>query len=243
MINPKIGFMQGRLTELVDQKIQSFPIKNWEKEFQYSSEIGINLMEWTLDQNGLYQNPLMTSNGRKKINELMNKFNLKIPSLTGDCFMQEPFWKKSGIYQSNLQKDFINICNSCSDIGIEFIVVPLVDNGSITSAQEEKDLLNFMNKKINLFQKLNIKILFELDFSPQKALHFIKKLDENIFGINYDMGNSASLGFSAKEEIKLYGSRIMNVHVKDRLLGGTTVTLGDGNVDFNSVFSNLSKSN
>ena len=47
--------------------------------------------------------------------------------------------------------------------------------------------------------KTNIKILFEIDYSPRKVLNFINRFNNN-FGINYDTGNSASLGFKLNEE-------------------------------------------
>jgi len=53
-------------------------------------------MEWTLDQETLYKNPLMSEVGRNQIRFLSNKYHINIPSLTGDCFMQAPFWKASG---------------------------------------------------------------------------------------------------------------------------------------------------
>ncbi|MFZ4405374.1 MAG: sugar phosphate isomerase/epimerase, partial [Pseudobdellovibrionaceae bacterium] len=43
------------------------------------------------------------------------------------------------------------------------------------------------------------------------------------------------------EEIGIYGDRIYNIHIKDRVLGGTTVPLGQGNADFRTVFVALSK--
>ena len=63
------------------------------------------------------------------------------------------------------------------------------------------------------------------------------------FGINYDSGNSASLGFDAAEEWASYSSRILNVHIKDRLLAGSTVPLGEGNVDFSNLFLMIHKYN
>ena len=57
-----------------------------------------------------------------------------------------------------------------------------------------------------------------------------------MFGINYDIGNSASLGLNPVEEFKFIGDRILNVHVKDRVLGGTTVPLGQGIADFKTVY-------
>ena len=53
-------------------------------------------MEWTLDSERLYENPLMIENGRQEIKKLCQEFDIRIFSLTGDCFMQSPFWKKSG---------------------------------------------------------------------------------------------------------------------------------------------------
>jgi len=68
---------------------------------------------------------------------------------------------------------------------------------------------------------------------------FISDFDPQFFGINYDMGNSASLAFIPKEEFAAYGDRITNVHVKDRIRFGTTVPLGTGDTDFKSVFLGL----
>ena len=33
-------------------------------------------------------------------------------------------------------------------------------------------------------------------------------------GVNYDIGNSASLGFPSKEEFAAYGDKITDVHIK-----------------------------
>ena len=35
----KLGFMQGRLVPPEQNKIQSFPWKNWDKEFKIANEI------------------------------------------------------------------------------------------------------------------------------------------------------------------------------------------------------------
>ena len=58
---------------------------------------------------------------------------------------------------------------------------------------------------------------------------------------NYDIGNSASLGFDPKQELEAYGQRILNVHVKDRKLGGTTVPLGTGSADIQFVLQKLNE--
>jgi len=238
-----IGFMQGRLSDVVDGVIQEFPWKSWEDEFHIASEIDIHIMEWTLDQEDLYLNPLLTNEGHEKISHLCELYSFKIPSLTGDCFMQFPFWKAEGPEKTSLVSDFVAIVNACGKLGIGIIVIPLVDNGSLENSKQESMLINTLNEYDALLKKLNVKIAFESDFAPQKLAEFINLLDSESFGINYDIGNSAALGFIPDEEFSHYGDRIINVHVKDRPLGRTTVPLGEGDSDFESVFKNLSKHN
>jgi hexulose-6-phosphate isomerase len=87
--------------------------------------------------------------------------------------------------------------------------------------------------------KNSIKIVFESDFIPDRLKAFIDQFSPDNYGINYDIGNSAAMGFDPREEIKAYGRRILNVHVKDRLLHGTTVPLGRGNADMPKVLEEL----
>ena len=235
-----IGFMQGRLSPMVNGKIQSFPWDNWKQEVVLAKSIGLSVMEWTLDQDRLYDNPLMTSSGQREIVEMCKEHVFSIPSLTGDCFMQAPFWKTGNIdLCEKLKIDFDAIVDSCSNVGIEFVVVPLVDGGSLENIQQENLLGEFLLEQESKLNRLGIKIVFESDFHPPELKRLMSRLKSDVFGINYDIGNSASLGFNPFDEFEAIGDRILNVHVKDRALGGTTVPLGEGDADFKSVFALL----
>ncbi|WP_225579155.1 sugar phosphate isomerase/epimerase family protein [Pseudomonas sp. PDM14] len=234
-----IGFMQGRLCDRVDGKIQAFPWPNWEKEFPVAQQLGISLMEWTLDQERLHENPLMSVPGRQRIRELSMQYGVRILSLTGDCFMQAPFFKASGTERDGLLLDLRAIVDSAADLGIRYVLIPLVDNGSLTSPSEERALLEGLLPLHGVLTAAKLKIVFESDFAPERLARFIERFPGDAFGLNYDIGNSAALGYSASEEISCYGHRIDNVHVKDRVLGGTTVPLGSGNANFPEVFRAL----
>lgn len=236
----KIGFMQGRLSPLVDGKIQAFPWEHWREEISIAAEIGINTMEWTLDQEGLYENPLMTRSGQKEIRDLCHKNSFCVPSLTGDCFMQAPFWKcDDESAAAKLHDDFHAICNACNAIGIEYLVVPLVDEGRLDNLRQEQKLLDFLFKQESRLIDLGVKVIFESDYYPDDLGRFLSRLEPKSFGLNLDTGNSASMGIQPADEIAAYGSRIMNVHVKDRMLAGTTVPLGEGDTDFEKLFALL----
>ena len=232
--------MQGRLSPLVNGKIQAFPWTCWQQEFPIARDLGLGMMEWTLDQEDLYLNPLLTTPGQEEIRNLCHTHCLTIPSLTGDCFMQAPFWKASSQGKFDLEADFIAVARACAEVGIAMIVVPLVDNGRLENDQQEKSLLAFMRDQANLFRQLGLRIIFESDLAPASLKEFITQLPGDTFGINYDIGNSAALGYNPQEEFATYGNRIVNVHIKDRTLGGTTVPLGTGNANFPNIFNLLS---
>ena len=133
---------------------------------------------------------------------------------------------------SKLVTDLIAVIDSCSTMGVDKVVVPLVDNGRIEDEMEENRLLEQLKKLSKYLRERRVHLIFETDFSPLKNKEFICKLPNDIFGINYDNGNSASLGLSVTKEFELFSDRIKNIHIKDRKFNGGTVPLGTGSVDF-----------
>ena len=235
----KLGCMQGRLSPMINNKIQSFPNQYWQNEFFHAKSLGLKFIEWTLDYNKLFSNPIFIKKEIKLIKKLCQKYSIKIKSLTGDCFMQNPFWKKKNHRKE--VSDLKKIIKACSNLGIKFIVVPLVDNGSLKKVWQENKLIIIFDSLVNYLKKNKIIILFESDYEPKKLKNFINKFDSEVFGINYDVGNSAALGFDIKEEFYYYGNHIKGVHIKDRILKSKTVRLGNGNVNFKLFFQLLKK--
>ena len=237
----EIGFMQGRLSDRIDGKIQAFPWRDWESEFQSAQALGLGLLEWTLDQERLHENPLMTAAGQARIRELSARHGVRVLSLTGDCFMQAPFYKVDGAAREALLADLWAILDASEQVGIRYVLIPLVDNGSLQTTEHERTLLEGVLPMRQRLVSAGMKIVFESDFAPARLAEFIERLPRDAFGINYDIGNSAALGFSPADEIGSYGHRIDNVHVKDRKLHGTTVPLGTGDADFPAAFGALHK--
>jgi len=237
----EIGFMQGRLSPKVDGKIQAFPWDRWRDEFPTAGKLGFRLMEWTLDHDRLAENPLMTAQGQAEIAALSQKHNVKVVSLTGDIFMQMPFWRVSGAERARRLTEFEAVADACAKIGIKFIVVPLVDNGAMTGPDEEAAVVAEFGKRADWLRERDLAVVFECDYPAGKLAAFIDRFAPDVFGINYDIGNSAALGYDSAEEIAAYFPRILNVHIKDRKLGGTTVPLGTGNADLPATIARLVK--
>ena len=104
---------------------------------------------------------------------------------------------------------------------------------------EEDELVANLKEVIQDARKLGILIGLETDYPPQRILKLLKKIDDDNIVLNYDTGNSASLGFDPKEELTIIGKYIKNIHIKDRKLHGSTVTFGKGDVNFDLFFSTL----
>ena len=239
MKNKKIGFMQGRLVAPEREKIQSFPWKNWKEEFQIANKIGLGLIEWTIDRDKFFSNPINLKRGRDEINYLKKKYNIRLESVTADFFMQSPFFKKNLAKELKILKIFIK---NCYKLNIKYIVCPLVDNASIKTEAEEQIIINELLKLNSYISKYKVKILFEIDYKPKKLLNFIKKFPQKNFGINYDAGNSAGHGFNFSEE-KKYFSKVKNIHIKDKKLNSPSIKIGNGDYNFKKLIKYLKKIN
>ena len=231
--------MQGRLSPIIRNRIQAFPFNNWRKEFLISKKIDLNLMEWTIDLYNLKNNPIMKKNGMTEIKKLKKKYGLKIESITCDFLMETPFFKRKT--NKFYEDQFYYFLENCSKLGIRIIVIPLVDNGSIKNIKEEKNVINFFKNLENYLKSKKLLVAFESDYNPKKLKKFINNFSSNLFGINYDMGNSAGLNYDYKKEINLYFDKIYNVHIKDKNRSNVTVPLFSGKTEILEIIKLLLK--
>ena len=150
--------MQGRLSPLVDGRIQAFPECYWRAEFPAAAALGLRLMEWTLDHDRLAANPLMTPEGQAEIRDLSARYGVAIPSLTGDCFMQAPFWKAAPAERPALEAEFHSVLEASAAMGIGMVVVPLVDNGRLEERAQQDRLVAFLNDRVAWLAARNLRV-------------------------------------------------------------------------------------
>ena len=234
--NNRIGVMQGRLSPIRNGRIQSFPHENWRNEIAEVAQMNIQKIEWTIDSEEFSSNPLVRSSGVNEINSAINEWKITVPSVTCDYFMENPPWLAG---EEEVLANLKSIINGMHQIDSEILVIPLVDNSSIKNSVYASYVIDYFKNLEKYLLDSNVRVAFETDLPPDEFSSFIENYNPSVFGINYDIGNSASLGFNPLEEFDSFGTRIMNVHVKDRLLNGTTVPLGQGNADFDMVFDLL----
>jgi sugar phosphate isomerase/epimerase len=94
---------------------------------------------------------------------------------------------------------------------------------------------------IRTAENAGINISLETDLAPLSFAKLIDSIGSKNVTVNYDIGNSAALGYDPVEEFKAYGDKITDLHIKDRIIGGASVLLGTGDANFLKIFNLLSK--
>ena len=241
-LTKQIGIMQGRLSPRIDGKIQAYPAKTWQKEFEIAQEIGYAAIEWIVEK-PLEVNALMSKSGTQEIKEIILKTGVRIDFICADIFMQQPLIRMSQEIREENKEHLKDILVSAKEVGAIGVEIPFVDASSIKSESEINELISCMQEAFKLAEEIGMKISLETDLNPTSFKELLDRINLNHVQANYDIGNSASLGFDPVEEIDAIGKRILNVHVKDRKLGSTTVPLGTGDADIKLSLSKLSEIN
>ena len=237
----KFGIMQGRLLPKYDNRYQAHPKDYWQEEFPIASDLGLDSIEFIFDYNDAEQNPLIAEGGLENIIEVENSTGVKVRSICGDYFMQAPIHSNNNsvVHKSLITLDLL--IKKAAILDVKDIVIPCVDQSSLRSIKEINNFISNIKLILNTAEKHKVNISLETDLAPKPFTNLIEKINSNCVTINYDIGNSAALGYDPEEEFNCYGTKITDLHIKDRLLGGKSVPLGEGNANFTKVFEILSK--
>jgi hexulose-6-phosphate isomerase len=237
-LTKQIGIMQGRLSPRIDGKIQAYPAKTWQKEFEIAKEIGYSAIEWIVEK-PLEINALMSKSGMQEIKEIILKTGVRVDYVCADIFMQQPLVRMFEKIKDENKKILEQILINSKEIGAIGVEIPFVDASSIKTESEIDELISVTEDAFKLAGEIGINVSLETDLNAKEFKKLLEKINLDHVKANYDIGNSASLGYEPLEELENYGQKILNVHVKDRKLGSTTVPLGTGNADIRCVFEKL----
>jgi L-ribulose-5-phosphate 3-epimerase len=230
------GVMQGRLSKSLTGKIQEFPTKTWRKEFELADQLGIRAIEWTLDYADLKLNPIFNLKEYYQIRSLQDQYLIQIPSITLDCFVDAPFYKRNeltGLKSDTL--DLLWIAENLQHTDVNILVLPIVAQSGVFNQNHLFNLIRCLNSIEPGLSKTKKRVAIECEFDINLITILLNELSPDCFGVNFDMGNSASLGHNPEEELSVCRNRILNIHIKDRQLGGHTVKLGNGDVNFDKI--------
>ncbi|MBT5399910.1 TIM barrel protein [bacterium] len=238
-MNNEIGVMQGRLVPKYQGRYQAFPIGMWQDEFKVAQECGLDLIEFILDFNDAEENPLLKSGGVDEMVNVSKVTNVSVKTICADYFMEAPLHSSDDKTAEKSFKILERLLETAKALQITDIVIPCVDQSSLETKEAVDRFVEQITKIIPRIEKQNINLSLETDLPPKPFIELLNSLNSKNITVNYDIGNSAALGFDSNEELNAYGDRITDIHIKDRVLGGGPVALGEGNADFTKFFNKL----
>ena len=231
--------MQGRLVPKYQGRYQAFPIGMWQDEFKVAKECGLDLIEFILDFNDADKNPLLKPGGVDEIVNISRDTGVSVKTICADYFMEAPLHSNDNKVVEESLKVLEKLLEAAKVLKITDIVIPCVDQSSLKTKEAVDEFVKQVAKIIPIIEKENINLSLETDLAPKPFIELLNKLNSKNISVNYDIGNSAALGFDSDKELELYGDRITDIHIKDRVLGGGPVILGEGNADFVKFFRKL----
>jgi hexulose-6-phosphate isomerase len=234
-----IGIMQGRLGPPEGGRFQSFPRSGWRREIELAAAAGLDCIEWIDDEFGLGENPLWSSSGLVELRALSTRHGVAVRSVCADWFMENPLLRCEEMEKRARVARLCQLIAIGRELGIERIVIPFVDNSRIEGDDDVQAVVRTLLEVEPVARTSGVELHLETALAPRPFAALLDRLPPATFRVNYDSGNSSSLGYSPTEEFAAYGPRVGSVHIKDRLRGGGTVALGTGNTDFPALFRAL----
>lgn len=231
--------MQGRLGAPEEGRFQSFPRQGWRLEIARAAEIGLRGIEWIYDLFGEGANPLETVEGREELRGLLAQHGVAVVSICADYFMDRPLLRCSQAENAELLERLQWLLGICPEMGVGRVVLPFVDASRIRDESERDQVVANLRQMLPQAERHDVELHLETDLAPQAFRELLDLLDHPLVKVNYDAGNSASLGYRPEDEFAAYGARVGSVHIKDRRLGATTAPLGQGDTDFPSLREQL----
>lgn len=231
-----IGIMQGRLVPPSDGRIQCFPRERWRDEFGLAAAAGLSAIEWIYDLYGADVNPIATDDGLAQIKALSVESHVAVRSLCADYFMDKPLLRATEQEIDERTATLVWLLERCAMLGVSRVVLPFVDASRIDSDVELENVVTVLEHTQPTLEKTGVELHLETSLSPSRFADLLARLPSARIKVNYDSGNSASLGYDPGDEFEAYGTRVGSVHIKDRVKGGSTVPLGTGDVDFKVLF-------
>ena len=129
-------------------------------------------------------------------------------------------------------------------IGLDFIEIPFMGKTELKIKDFESppfcDLLELI---VSFSKKYSLNVFLETPFGYKDNLFLLEKINSSDFYVTLDTGNAVAQGINPEKYINELKNKIGNVHIKDCDYLGKSVPLGNGEVNFTSIFNELENIN
>lgn len=231
-----IGIMQGRLLPPYEGRFQAFPATGWQTEFNSARLAGLDCIEWIYEYPHEADNPLGTDSGLVEMRSLIAETGVDVRSICADYYMEKLLIDPDGAIRPQMVDHLRWLISQAAKLSVIYIVLPFVDASSLKTQAQQDALVFLLQDLAKGAESAGVELHLETDLEPMTFCRLLDAISAPAVRANFDIGNSAALGYDPVAELKALAPYLGSVHVKDRLLKGGTVPLGKGNADFPTCF-------
>lgn len=228
--------MLGRLSEQEGAEFQTFPVATWREEFERARELGLGALEWLFGLEAPAENPLFSPAGRAEIRERSAATGVRVRSVCAHHFISGALAAESEAERQAAHRLLAETRAAASDLGAEVVVLPVLEGNTLQDPRVRAGV----SAALNSLGSEGAPLALETDLPAPEVAAFLAGLESPApLGVCYDTGNATSFGFVPTLELEAIGSRVLEVHFKDRFCGGRSVSLGQGDTDFPGILAHL----
>ena len=122
-----------------------------------------------------------------------------------------PLVRVSGAELQDRMATFAWLLGRCSDLRMHRVVVPFVDASRIDTADEARAVADVITALLGTAETAGVELHLETSLDPAGFASLLDLIPHPMVKVNYDAGNSASLGYAPADEFAAYGDRVGSV--------------------------------
>jgi L-ribulose-5-phosphate 3-epimerase len=223
----RFGIMQGRLSP-PGARPQSFPFDSWQTEFRRAQAYGFDLIEWLFAAADYERNPIWTQAGLADIQQCITATGVSVTSICADYFVDHQILRvPPGERRRHLQV-LNELIERAAQLKAPVIVLPVLEAGELREAADDAILLDSLMEPLSLAHSRGVTLALESNTPADRYLNLIRQAAAPALSICFDTGNRVAHGLDIVADIHLLAPHVSEVHIKDRLLKGPNVPLGEG---------------
>jgi L-ribulose-5-phosphate 3-epimerase len=238
----RVGVMQGRLSPRPANRLQAFPHQTWAEEFAQAKRLGFSYLEWIYEAERAQENPIASAAGRASIRACAEASGLPVGSVCADYFMIHRLAGGSAQARTEHAAALSELVRWTRELGAKRILLPLLETSALSTPELVREVTESIQSVCPTLDECNVVLGLEMEIAGPDYAAVIRGIGHDKVRAYYDTGNSTAQGFDIGKDILPLLPLLEAVHLKDRVVNGTSRPFGLGAANFLEFFAALATS-
>jgi L-ribulose-5-phosphate 3-epimerase len=238
----RVGVMQGRLSPRPSNRLQAFPHQTWPEELAQAKRLGFSYLEWIYEAERAEENPIVSSAGRASIRACARASGLPVGSVCADYFMVHRLAGGSATSRAEHAAALCELVRWTRELGATRILLPLLETSAVGTPELVREVTESIQSVCSTLDECNVVLGLEMEIAGKDYAAVIRGIGHDKVRAYYDTGNSTAQGFDIAKDILPLLPVLEAVHLKDRVVNGTSQPFGRGAANFAEFFGVLTAS-